>query len=70
MGKKMSRRLCLLGLILWRPCKAFLWRRVREWNARNVIARPIMALYNGASPNFTARTGVSVGEDAAKMEGW
>jgi hypothetical protein len=25
---------------------------------------------NDASPNFTARNGVGVGEDAAKLDGW
>ena len=49
-----------------RPCEALLGHRVCKWNARDVIARSITAKYNGASPNFTPRNGVGVGEDAAK----
>ena len=49
-----------------RPCTALLGHRVRKWNARDVIARPITTLHNGASPNFTACDGVGVGEDAVK----
>jgi len=41
--------------------------RVRKWNTRNVIARPIIAYKHGVLPNFTARNGVGVGEDAAKI---
>jgi hypothetical protein len=50
-----------------RPGQALLGHRVRNWNARNVIARPITAYYYGATPKFTARTGVGLGEDAAKI---
>jgi hypothetical protein len=50
-----------------RPYTALLGQRVRRWNARNVIARLITAYSDGASPNFTMRRGVDVGEDAAKI---
>ena len=50
-----------------RPCTALLGQRVRRWNARNVVARPITAYSDGASPNFTLRRGVDVGEDAARI---
>jgi len=49
-----------------RPCTALLRQRVRKPNARNVMAQAFAAQHNGASPNFTARNGVGVGEDAVK----
>jgi len=80
---KMPRRWCILGLTdrqfrdaeyadiayvgAGRPCKALLERRVRKSYVRDVVARTFTASANGASPNFTARSGVGVGEDAAKM---
>jgi hypothetical protein len=79
----MPRRLCILGLTdrkfrdaeyaytayvgAGRPSKALLERRVRKSYVRNVVARPFTASSNGASPNFTARNGVGVGEDAAHL---
>ena len=33
----------------------------------DVDAQPCTAYYNGASPDFTARNGIDVGEDAAKI---
>ena len=50
-----------------RPCKAFLGRRVRVSYVSNVVARTFTSSHNGASPNFTARNGVGVGEDAAHL---
>jgi hypothetical protein len=50
-----------------RPCKALLERRVRKSYVRNVVARTFTASSNGASPIFTARNGVGVGEDAAHL---
>jgi len=52
------------------PCTALLGRRVRKWNARNVIARSITAECDGASPNFTARSGVGVGEMPRRRVLW
>ena len=50
-----------------RPCTALLRQRVRKPNACNVMAQAFAAQHNGASPNFTSRSGVGVGEDAAKI---
>ena len=46
---------------------ALLRQRVRKPNARSDIAETFSAYYYGASTRFTARNGVGVGEDAAKM---
>jgi len=50
-----------------RPCTAHLGRRARKWHVRNFIAQSFTAQQHGASPNFTARNGLGVGEGAAKI---